>query len=123
MKGIQTREIEIASIHDQERSWVECDLVQDIYVVNFSVSNINKYRYRALNIDQGVKLDRALGLSEIGPGKHRKTQIDGRGIQGVHSSIEVHPQIRIGIKRSGNLDESPRKVGIDPPISMLVSLG
>ena len=55
--------------------------------MNIPSGNSYKYGNSAVNLQQGVKFDRALVLSEFGPGKERQTKIDGSGVEGVGSGI------------------------------------
>lgn len=42
-----------------------------------------------MQIDQRVQFDGALASAKLGPGKQRKTKIDGRGIEGVGRLIQI----------------------------------
>ena len=91
--------------------------------MDFAVSYIDKYWYRAVSLDHCVKFDRTLGLSESRPREHRQTQIDSRRIQCVGSCVEVEAQICVGVEWASYIDECVRKIGVDSPIATFVGIG
>src|SRR5207245_10655353 len=100
----EAREIEVAPIDHVERARLGNNLVEKIHVMHFSVSNANECGDVATQIEQRVHLDRAFGLSELGPWKQRQTEIDGRRIQRVESLVQFDTSRIFGVKRSGDAD-------------------
>ena len=70
-----------------------------------------------------MKLDSALGSTEMCPGKQRKTKVDGCGVQGIGSLSKVDPNVFSGIEILSPLDEDLSKVPENPPIPALVGIG
>ena len=45
-------------------------------------------RHLSIYVIEGVYLDTALMLAELGPPKHGQTQVDGRGIESIYTATE-----------------------------------
>ena len=69
-----------------------------------------------------MKFDGALGLAKLGPGKHRKTQIDRRCVERINGCIQIDAQVFVGIQRSRLVDEDLSEVGIDFLIARRVGM-
>ena len=123
MHSIEAGKIEITAIHDVNRTGLHHELVEDIDVVNLASGNNNKGRNVAAQVQQGVQLDSALGLAELGPGEQRHTQIDGRRVQRVYRIVQFHAKAVVCVKRPGLLDEHLSEVGVDAPVARLVCVG
>jgi len=76
-----------------------------------------------VQIQQGVHLDGALVLAELGPREQRQTQVDRRGVQCVEAVRQVHADRIVGIEWAGDADQDLREVGVDPPVVALVGIG
>src|SRR5260370_8062139 len=63
-------EIEVAPIDHVERARLGNNLVEDIHVMHFSVSNANECGDVATQIEQRVHLDLAFGLYKLSQRKH-----------------------------------------------------
>jgi len=107
MKSEETPEIEIAAIEDIKEAGLRNEIVQNPYVVRFSICN----------------LDGAFALAEYGPRKKRQTQIDRRRIEGIDGVLQFQSQVCVGVKSPGLGDEDLGKVGIDAPIASFVGVG
>ena len=120
---MKTGEIDVATIHHIDGSRFEDEIVEDVDVVNSSWSNDDKGRNVPSQIEQGVKFDGGLALSKLRPGKKRKTEIDGGGVQSIYGLIEFQSEIVVAVELSGDPNEHLCKVCIDPPRSSLVGVG
>jgi len=58
-------------------------------VVGLAVGDAQERRQVPAVIDPDMQFDCALGGAELGPGKHRKAQFNGRGIEGVELVFEA----------------------------------
>ena len=76
MDGMEPGKIEIAAIDDIQSARFDADLIEDIYIVDFAVSDNDHRRYAASQIKKGMQLDGSFSLAEDGPGKQRQAQVD-----------------------------------------------
>src|ERR1700730_12836814 len=60
-------EIDIASVHDVERTGLGEDLIQNVHVVHFAVCNADKRRNIAVQVEQRMYLHRCFVLAKLGP--------------------------------------------------------
>jgi hypothetical protein len=58
----------------------------------------------------------------MGPQEHRHAQIDGRGIQRIDAVGQVNAQAFAGVEASGLSDQPLGELGVDTPITQLVSI-
>ena len=123
MDNIQTREVEIAAIHDIHGTGFDYEMIEDIDIVNASVSNDNHGGDTATQIQKGMHLDCSLPLAEYCPRKQGKTQIDCGGIQGVDCLIQFQTEAFVGVQSPGLSDEHLGEVGVDAPVFDLVGIG
>ncbi len=120
---MQTGKIEIAAIEDIDRAGFDGNLIDDIDLVDLSVSNDDYGGNTAPQIQKGMQFDRALALSKDGPGEKRQTQIDDCGIQGVYGVCQFYPEVLADIQSSGLGDQDLSEIGVDPPVPHLVGIG
>ena len=123
MENIEARKIEIATIHHIDGAGFGNEVVQDVEVVNIALGNLDKAGNVAAQIQQGVDFDCSLALAKPGPRKQGKTKIDGRGIQCVNGLFQFDCELVASIQNTGFVEQDLGKVGIDPPIPILVGVG
>ena len=116
-------EIQVTPIHDVVGTWVGQKIVQHIHIVQLTIRDVDEFRNRASQIQQSVKLHRTFRLSESCPRKHRKTQVDSRGVQRVDCGVQIYAEIFFGVEPAGFGNSDLSKVRIDPPIPLLVRIG
>jgi len=119
----QAFKIEVSPIEHIDASRFEKDLVEEVHVMHGSLGNAHEYGDGTGQIDLGVQFDGSLGCSESGPRKQRKTKINGGGIHGVDHLLEIQSIGVVSIQSTGLADKHLSKCFIDPPVSMLVSVG
>jgi len=66
---VKPLEIEVAAVHNVKRAGFENQLMQEIDVVNFAVSDDDHRRNIAAEIQQGMQFDCSIALAVLGPGK------------------------------------------------------
>src|SRR4051812_31068800 len=71
-KRVEPLEIQVAAVHDVERSRLGDQQVEGNEVVDLPVGDMDEARNRAAQIQQGVKLDRRLRRTKWCPRKHRQ---------------------------------------------------
>ena len=70
--SIETSKVDISPIHDQKRAWLGDEQIEEMNVVDFGMSDVDKDRNGTVNFHQGVKLDGSLGSLVGGDGRHRQ---------------------------------------------------
>src|SRR5260370_13047519 len=65
------------TLHDVERTCLRKKLIQNVHIAGFAVSNADKRRNIAVQVQQGVHLDGCLVLTKLGPGKQREAEVNG----------------------------------------------
>ena len=120
---IQPVEVEIAAIHDIEGAGLGEQFVEYLDLVQLALGDVVERGDVASQIEEGMEFDRRFGLSESGPRKHRETQIDGRGIEGIDGESQLQAELLVEIELAGNLDQRSSKVGIDAPIADPLGIG
>ena len=80
MQGVDPGEVDVAPVHDIKASRLEGNPVEDVHVVELALRDVDEARDTAAQVEQGVQLDRALGLAELRPREQREAQVDGRRV-------------------------------------------
>ena len=120
MNAMPAGEVEVAAIHDVERSGIPDQLVEDVDVMHTACGDNDDRGKVALEREQGVEFDGGFVTAERGPREQRKTQVNGGGVQRVSSGLEFKTKGFIGIERGGLLDEHLGKIGEDAPVPLFV---
>ncbi len=123
MDPVEAGEIDVTTIHDVDRRWLEAELIEDVDVVNSSRGNNDKGGNASTQIEKGMEFDGGLVFAKLGPGKERQTEIDGGGVQSVDRLVEFHSESVVGVEFSGDANEHLGKVGINLPRTCLVGVG
>src|SRR5205823_12165294 len=121
-EDVKTLEIQVAAIHDVERSGLRRNLVEDVDVMHFAVGNADKRGDIAMEVEQRVHLHGAFVATELRPRKQRQAEIDRGGIQCVHAVVEIHADGIGGVEGPGDADQGLRKVGKDTPVTRLIGV-
>ena len=123
VNGVQPSEIEIAAIHQVERTRLDDKVVQDVDFVRLAVGYVNETRNCAAQVEQCVQLDSSLGGSKRRLGINRQTQVDRRCVERIDCCVQIDAQRFAGIQRARNSNEVLREVGIDLPGPSRVRIG
>ena len=123
MQAVETREVEISSIHHIESSRFWHKQIQDADILHLAVADMNEGRNGTSQIQKSMEFDSSLCFSEFCPWEQCKTQIDGSGIQSIDGFREIDSQRFLSIKLSCNADERLSKFEIDSPIPAFVGVG
>jgi hypothetical protein len=119
---IQTREAQVAAVEQIKSSRFGQQLVQNVDVVHRAAGHINIGRNAAAQIEQSMHFDRTLVTTELRPGKHRQTQIDGGGVQRIEGLVQLHAQRFVAIQQASLGDERPREIAEDAPVARFVGV-
>src|SRR5262249_51964731 len=120
---VKTRKVHITAVHDDVGAWLSNDPIQCLNIMNFAVRDIDKHWDRTLDVDHGVEFHGSFGTPKVSPRKQSQTQVDRGRVQGIEGSLKIESQVRIGVERPRNLNQSLREIGVDSPISEFVCIG
>ncbi len=84
--------------------------------------HINIGRNAASQIQQRVQFHRTLAATEFSPRKQRQAQIDGRGVQGIHSLGQLHSKRFSTVKVASGGNQDLGEIGVDPPVAVFVGV-
>jgi len=121
--SVKTGEIEISPVHDIEGTGFYADLVEDVHIVNFSVSDDDYGRNAPPEIEKRVELDRPFVFSEFRPGKESQTEVDGGRIQRIDGVSQVYSEGVVDIELPSSCDEDLREIFVHMPIPDLIGVG
>jgi len=122
MDSIKATEIQIPTVDNIEGSWFEDQLIEDVDVVNFAMSDNNEEGNTSPEVQESVQFHSGFVGSEFGPRKKRQTQIDGGGIQGIGRLIQFDTEGIVGVEATLLADEDLGKIGIDSQIPDLIGM-
>jgi len=115
--------VQVTSIHDVESSRFVDQLVHDVHVVGLCWCNNDDTGDIALEVQQGVNLDSALGVTKVGPREERKAEVDGCGVQSISCFDKVYADTLPSIEMARALNEDLREIPEYSPVSTLVGVG
>ena len=87
--GKESGEVKVASIKHITGKRLIGEPVHRVNIVDFCISNPVEYGYLCDDIDLGVNPDARFGTSELCPAEYRHTEVDGCGIDGIESSVQL----------------------------------
>ena len=87
--GKEPGKVKVASIKHIAGQRFVCKPVHRVNIVDFCISNPVEYGYLGDDIDLGVNPDARFGTSELCPAEYRHTEVDGCGIDGIESSVQL----------------------------------
>jgi hypothetical protein len=90
--------INVASVHDHDRTAFESQPARDLDVTGFSVGNHGKRWQVAVMVQKQVELDGPFGPSKLSPVEQGKRQVDDAGIQAYELVLE--PKLPAGAAAS-----------------------
>jgi hypothetical protein len=99
------------------------DLIEDVHIVHFAVSNADKRGDTAAQVQQRVHLHRGFVLAKLCPGQQGEAQVDRGRVECVKRVIQVQPDRISRIQRPGDTDQIWAKSGEDMPVMSLISIG
>lgn len=120
---VEPGEIHISPVHDVEGTRFECQLVENVHIVNLACGYDYQNREIALQSQQCMHFYCCFGFSEFGPWEKRKTQVYGARIQSVGRVLQFDAEGLSAVKLYCLGNHNMRKVAEDPPIAFLVGIG
>ena len=120
---MQALEIDIAAIHDVDRTRLGHEKVERVDVVQLAVRDVDEARDAAAQVQERVQLHGRLGGPEMRPREDRQAEIDGRRIERIDGVGELQAKLLAGIGLPRLRDQPVRQLGIDAPVAQLVGVG
>jgi hypothetical protein len=102
------------TLHHIERTGLGKELIQNVHVMHFAVSDVDKRGDIAMQIQQRVHLHRRFVLPKFSPRKEREAKIDSSRVQSIQTLVQIDIDRIARIERARDSDQDLRKVGIDP---------
>ena len=113
----QASKVQIAPVHDVERTGLQNQDVQHIDLVHLAIADADECRNGASQVQQGMDLDGSLGFSKRGPVEQAQAQIEGGGVQRVDRVLELQPLVLVQVKLASAKDQNCGQVGSNAPIA------
>ena len=123
MQREQAGEIQIAAIHDAERSCFEGQHIQHVDLVCLAVRDMDEGGDVAAQVEQGVQLYRSLGSTKWRPWKQRQAQVYGRRIQCINGAVQIDTEAVVAIQLARTSDEQGGQVLPYVPVASFVGIG
>ena len=123
MQRLQSGEIEIAAIDDDDRTGWPVNQVEHIDVVHLAGRDMDENGNGAAQVDDGVGFDGGFGRAEVRPGEQCQAQIDGGGVQRIERFLETQSIVLalMQLDRDGN--QSMTEGFEQMPVAPLVGIG
>ena len=102
---------------------LQAKMVQKGGIVHTRTCDLNEGWNVAAKVEQRVHFDTRTALGCRGPVKQAQAQIDGGGVDGINTLIQVQPNCILAVKAASDTDEVQGKVFKDPAVSSLVGIG
>ena len=123
VQGVEAGEVQVGPVHDVEGAGLGQEQVHDLDVVELAIGDVDESRNTAAQVQQGMQLDRRLGLAEVGPREQRQAEIDGGRIQSVDGVVQLQTEVFVPVEAAGRVDETLGEVGVDAPVPNLIGVG
>jgi hypothetical protein len=115
--------IEVASIEQVVRAWLDVQVIQGVDLVRLAIGDVNERWDGAPQIQQGVQFDGSLVRSKWSPRIHREAKVDCGGIEGVDRCVQIDSKRFLRIQRTRHRNQMLSKVGINLPRPSSVCIG
>ena len=101
VQGVEAGEVQVGPVHDVEGAGLGQEQVHDLDVVELAIGDVDESRNSAAQVQQGMQLDRRLGLAEVGPREQRQAEIDGGRIQSVDGVVQLQTEVFVPVEAGG----------------------
>jgi len=91
---VKTPKVLVSAIHDVKAIGFEIDQVENVQIMDFPRSYMDKTGYRVLQIELDVEFDGRFCPSKMSPGVHIQAQVDDRRINGKDRSFEINGSVK-----------------------------
>ena len=123
MDFVKTRKVRVAPIQDIDCTGFYRKIVEDVDLVNFSMSNDDDCRNAAPQIEESVELHGAFPFAGQGPREKREAKIDRLCIQSINCLVQLDAKGFVDVKFASFPNEHLSKVGVNAPVANLIGVG
>jgi hypothetical protein len=123
MNGIKPLVVEVATIRQIERPWLDNKIVQHVDLMSLAVRNTDKAWDRALQVEQPMEFDRTLCSTKRYPRINRQAQIVRGRIKHTNRCVQIDTERLVGTKRPRNPNQMLSVIGIDLPWTRRIRIG
>ena len=116
MHFVKTGKVEVAAIHQVNRSRLESQAFENVDLVRPAIGDNRQNRDVSAQVQQCMKPDGSLVFAKMRPGKKCQTQIDVRSVEGVNCVVQFDSKVFVGIQRPGLCNQKLSEVGEDAPL-------
>ena len=114
--------VKVSPAENIDASSFKKHLIHEMDIMNRSVCNLHEDRYRTSQINLSVELNRSFGFAEMSPRKHRQTQINRGGVDGINNLVDVESVGVFAIKSSRLANQNLSECFVNTPVTMLVCI-
>ena len=118
----ESGKVQVSTVEYIDTSSFKKHPIHEVNVMNRSVCNMHKNRYRTSQINLSVELNRSFGFAEMSPRKHRQTQINRGGIDGINHLVNVESVGVLAIKTPRLANQNLSKCFVNTPVTMHVRI-
>ena len=87
--AIEPGKVKVASVKDIAGQCLVCEPVHRVDIMHVGVGDPVEHRYLRNDVNLRMNLDARLRAPELCPPKYRHTEVDGRGVDGVESAVQL----------------------------------
>ena len=118
----ESGKVQVSTVENIDASCFKKHPIHEVNVMNRSVCNMHEDRYRTSQINLSVELNRSFGFAEMSPRKHRQTQINRGGVDGINNLVDVESVGVFAIKSSRLANQNLSECFVNTPVTMLVCI-
>ena len=118
----ESGKVKISAVEDIDASSFKEHPIHEVNVMNRSLCNLHENRDRTSQVNLSVEFNRGFSPAEMSPRKHRQTQINRGGIDGINHLVNVEPVGVFPIKSSRFTNQNLCECFVNAPVTMLVRI-
>src|SRR5581483_942938 len=122
MHSKQSREIEVAFVHQVKGAGLDQQFVEKVDFVRFPGGNANKGGDVAAQIQERVQFHGRFVTAKWCPGKERQAEIDRRRVERVGRVVQLHAEAVVGVKATSPGNQYLREVEVNSPVAQAVGI-
>ena len=118
----ESGKVKVSTVEDIDASSFKEHPIHEVNVMNRPLCNLHKNRDRTSQVYLSVEFNRGFSPAKMSPRKHRQTQINRGGIDGINHLVDVEPVGVFPIKSSRFTNQNLSECFVNAPVTMLVRI-
>lgn len=118
----ESGKVKVSAVEDIDASGFKEHSIHEVNVMYRSVCNMHEDRDRTSQVNLSVKFNRGFSPAEMSPRKHRQTQINRGGIDGINHIVDVESVGVFAIKSPRLANQNLSECFVNTPVTMLVRI-